>query len=137
MTKPKDEALSPSDDATLARNFQKQAAASSPREGDTATLQGPAAPETEKRFSPGDVVGKRFRIVSFLAHGGMGEVYEAEDLAKHAYEHSGDLELEQRLQIEARYPATSEAPRSARRRLESTPLCGARFPTSSTTVSFS
>jgi hypothetical protein len=32
------------------------------------------------RFAPGALVGNRFRIVGFLASGGMGEVYEAEDL---------------------------------------------------------
>ena len=31
-------------------------------------------------FAPGDVVAGRFRIVRFIARGGMGEVYEAEDL---------------------------------------------------------
>ncbi|HET9406604.1 MAG TPA: tetratricopeptide repeat protein [Candidatus Sulfotelmatobacter sp.] len=31
-------------------------------------------------FSPGDVVAERFRISRFIARGGMGEVYEAEDL---------------------------------------------------------
>lgn len=30
-------------------------------------------------FSPGDVLAGRFRIVRFIAAGGMGEVYEAED----------------------------------------------------------
>jgi tetratricopeptide (TPR) repeat protein/TolB-like protein len=30
-------------------------------------------------FSPGDVLASRFRIVRFIAQGGMGEVYEAED----------------------------------------------------------
>src|SRR5688572_33073062 len=29
---------------------------------------------------PGDVVASRFRIVRYLARGGMGELYEAEDL---------------------------------------------------------
>ena len=37
--------------------------------------------QPEKRFVPGEVLAERFRIVSFIAAGGMGEVYEAEDLA--------------------------------------------------------
>ncbi|HTQ48197.1 MAG TPA: protein kinase [Polyangiaceae bacterium] len=37
--------------------------------------------ESERpRFAPGALVGNRFRIVRFLARGGMGEVFEAEDL---------------------------------------------------------
>ena len=31
-------------------------------------------------FSPGDVLAGRFRIVRFIAQGGMGEVHKAEDL---------------------------------------------------------
>src|ERR1700744_4390018 len=31
-------------------------------------------------LTPGEVLAKRFRIVSFIAAGGMGEVYKAEDL---------------------------------------------------------
>src|SRR5579863_3995211 len=36
---------------------------------------------TSKRFISGEVLSERFRIVDFIAAGGMGEVYEAEDLA--------------------------------------------------------
>ncbi|HSP69717.1 MAG TPA: protein kinase, partial [Bryobacteraceae bacterium] len=38
------------------------------------------APDEGPRFSPGIVLARRFRIVRFIARGGMGEVYEAEDL---------------------------------------------------------
>jgi len=30
-------------------------------------------------FSPGDVIGARYRVIRFIARGGMGEVYEVED----------------------------------------------------------
>jgi eukaryotic-like serine/threonine-protein kinase len=34
-------------------------------------------------FNPNDLVAERFRITRFLARGGMGEVYEAEDIELH------------------------------------------------------
>src|SRR5436190_6264155 len=37
-------------------------------------------PDEGPRFSPETVLARRFRIVRFIARGGMGEVYEAEDL---------------------------------------------------------
>jgi serine/threonine protein kinase/tetratricopeptide (TPR) repeat protein len=40
------------------------------------TDQGDGSPS----FSPGDLLADRFRITRFLARGGMGEVYEAEDV---------------------------------------------------------
>ena len=41
--------------------------------------QAPSAPSIAS-FAPDDVAAGRFRIIRFLARGGMGEVYEAEDL---------------------------------------------------------
>src|SRR5215471_2287672 len=37
-------------------------------------------PEQSPRFSPSMVVARRFRIIRLIARGGMGDVYEAEDL---------------------------------------------------------
>jgi serine/threonine protein kinase len=37
-------------------------------------------PEQPPRFSPSMVVARRFQIIRLIARGGMGEVYEAEDL---------------------------------------------------------
>jgi eukaryotic-like serine/threonine-protein kinase len=38
-----------------------------------------------RRFSPGDVLAGRFRVVSFVAAGGMGVVYKAEDRELHRF----------------------------------------------------
>jgi serine/threonine protein kinase/tetratricopeptide (TPR) repeat protein len=40
-------------------------------------------PIQAQAFRPGDLVAERFRIMRFLARGGMGEVYEAEDVELH------------------------------------------------------
>ena len=34
----------------------------------------------EGRFPPGTLLAQRYRVVSLLGHGGMGEVYRANDL---------------------------------------------------------
>ncbi|HEY3169841.1 MAG TPA: hypothetical protein VGK08_02455, partial [Thermoanaerobaculia bacterium] len=41
--------------------------------------EGPPAPLEDQTFRSGDLVADRYRIVRFIARGGMGEVYEAED----------------------------------------------------------
>ena len=40
----------------------------------------PNSPEEGPCFAPGDLLANRFRIIRFISQGGMGEVYEAEDL---------------------------------------------------------
>src|SRR5262249_29312947 len=46
------------------------------------TSSGPAGPRTPG-LAEGEVLANRFRIVRFIARGGMGEVYEAEDDVLH------------------------------------------------------
>ena len=41
---------------------------------------GPPRPDEQPALAPGAMVAGRYRVVRFLARGGMGEVYEAEDL---------------------------------------------------------
>jgi tetratricopeptide (TPR) repeat protein len=48
-------------------------------------------------FAPGQIVSDRYRIIRFINHGGMGEVYEAED-----------LELKGRVAIKTLLPAIAE-----------------------------
>jgi eukaryotic-like serine/threonine-protein kinase len=40
----------------------------------------PSPPTHQSTFAPGDTVAKRFKILRFIAQGGMGEVYEALDI---------------------------------------------------------
>jgi eukaryotic-like serine/threonine-protein kinase len=43
----------------------------------------PDHPSERSFFEPGDVIDERYRVVRFLARGGMGEVYDVEDMALH------------------------------------------------------
>jgi eukaryotic-like serine/threonine-protein kinase len=43
----------------------------------------PIGQAKEQSFSPGEVLASRFKVIQFLARGGMGEVYQAEDLELH------------------------------------------------------
>src|SRR5512136_2081102 len=51
--------------------------------GDSRTRSTPHVPVTrasaEPTFTPGQTLAGRFRVLRFIARGGMGEVYEAED----------------------------------------------------------
>jgi hypothetical protein len=44
-----------------------------------------SAPSSSLTFAAGQIVGDRFRIVRFIASGGMGELYEAEDHELHEH----------------------------------------------------
>jgi len=52
-------------------------------------------------FAPGDLLANRYRILSLISSGGMGEVYEADD-----------LELEQRIAIKTILPAIVRSPQA-------------------------
>src|SRR6188768_4137073 len=53
-----------------------------PRVDENITAAVPRRPDaaTDSAFVPGDTVAGRYYIKRFIAFGGMGEVYEAEDL---------------------------------------------------------
>lgn len=73
------------DDADLRREIEKLLEADARRSGILEVAATPASPRTaaehptEPTFAPGDLLAGRFRVIRFLAAGGMGEVYEAED----------------------------------------------------------
>ena len=64
------------------------------------------APERGQLFAPGELVAERYRIVRFIAGGGMGQVYEAED-----------EELSERLALKTLHPAAHEGATAAAERL--------------------
>ncbi len=63
---------------TDSRDNEETIAASTPTPDASIPRIGGKA-EVVQSFVPGDVLAGRFRIVRFIARGGMGEVYEAED----------------------------------------------------------
>ena len=92
----------------IQRLLRRQAEArppDAPHDANEAATLGPLAGEegrsAESVFRTGDVVAFRFRIVRYLARGGMGELYEAED-----------LELRERVALKTILPSITENERS-------------------------
>lgn len=72
----------------------------SPNAEITSSSLGPAAkPLSGHSWAPGDLLANRFRILRFISKGGMGEVYEAED-----------LELQERVAIKTILPSIAANP---------------------------
>jgi tetratricopeptide (TPR) repeat protein/tRNA A-37 threonylcarbamoyl transferase component Bud32/TolB-like protein len=80
------------------------AAARPPTAVTTPPTGAPAAPPQGPALADGTLLAGRWRIVRFLARGGMGEVYEAED-----------AELRERVALKTIHPAVASQPASLER----------------------
>ena len=64
----------------LARDLRMLGRQSAVESQETKVKDVSASPSTNPTLKPGRLLSGRFRIIRFIARGGMGEVYEAEDL---------------------------------------------------------
>lgn len=63
----------------LIKTLADQGAETVPTEGINDARVMPGGFNAAGRFDPGQVIADRFTVIRFIAHGGMGEVYEVED----------------------------------------------------------
>src|SRR5581483_2575479 len=73
------------DDEVVRREVARLLDSEEDRKRDEFLETGPILPKLFKSHTCeiGDILAARFKVISFLAEGGMGEVYEAEDLELH------------------------------------------------------
>src|SRR5579863_10317002 len=64
----------------------------------------PALRQSSLTFSPGELIDRRFKVLRFIRQGGMGEVYEADD-----------LELNERVALKTIRPRLASDPRTLAR----------------------
>jgi tetratricopeptide (TPR) repeat protein/tRNA A-37 threonylcarbamoyl transferase component Bud32 len=70
------------DDAELRKKVERLIEADGSK--DSFFAQAPASTAAIPRFPIGSILAERFRVVSYIAAGGMGDVYEVDDLALNA-----------------------------------------------------
>ena len=69
----------------MRRPCDNQSSSLSTLPDDTRDVPPVSTPSSPLTFAAGQIVADRFRIVRFIASGGMGELYEAEDLELHEH----------------------------------------------------